>query len=52
MQVDWAISMGVCMLSSDYKIEKINKDDILKINKVLIKEIGASCLRSLKEHLI
>ncbi|WP_418179772.1 hypothetical protein ACNSOO_04720 [Aliarcobacter lanthieri] len=33
-----------------YKILPIEKNDLLEINKVLIKEIGRSCLKELKLH--
>lgn len=41
--------MGVFYLQ--YKILPILKEDLFEINKILIKEIGVSSLKNLKEHL-
>lgn len=49
MLVDLGISMGVFYLQ--YKILPILKEDLFEINKILIKEIGVSSLKNLKEHL-
>lgn len=41
--------MGVFYLQ--YKILPILKEDLFEINKILIKEIGVSALKKLREHL-
>ena len=49
MLVDWGIFMGV--LNSSFKVVPIEKNALLEINKILIKEIGSSQLPHLKECL-